>query len=682
MKTKIKILAGTISLLCFSQASMAVINSTTTINGVIHTLSFATQADATAAGLDPTNNLTATQINFFTNPDTGKLPNSSVGVVTRSVDTDNPTTPLTIIKTTTNEAIVQKTVGGIISSVVIQTSLTSQLNSTIQGYLDGTLSDADKQKFVTDAATNVAAAQKVADATTGAAARTASAKPATATDSADQTATISALNTALANTLAATNFVTSTIVLNGVSKTYIFADQAAAQAAASSPATYAADFNNATSSLGAVTIGSYQGKTSTLTQTAQNEIVVGLTDSTGKIVYSTVSANTIAGLSRKVSGFIDGTHPEYGTPTSAATLALVQGYLKDAKAVIATTNPTLLAQLNAAILAAGGTVTPPVVTASRRSIVRAFTDDRYQAQNNPTAAIAGNPASLMGTMVDNAFNQASPNEVNGMNKSAVAASSDSLGTSFSAGINYGYYDLEGRSANVVTVPLTYGFRFNPKHQLVLSVPLTYVSMGNADHYQIGGGLAYKYNVTDNWSLTPAVNYAYRNASSNNGLSYDPNTNAVNGTPDADGHIISGTLTSKYTWAMVPSDAKSIKVTLTNMAGYFQSLNMNTTNSVAIAGGGSFNMSTRTSGNVANYVLKNGVSVGKSMDKFNVAAFFTDTEYFGDKLFFEQYNEVGFAFRPENSGALLDALSVSANYLFSVASGANIDGFKLNLNYQY
>jgi hypothetical protein len=146
-------------------------------------------------------------------------------------------------------------------------------------------------------------------------------------------------------------------------------------------------------------------------------------------------------------------------------------------------------------------------------------------------------------------------------------------------------------------------------------------------------------------------------------------------------MMAGTLTSKYSWALNGLDAKSPKLTLTNMVGYFSSLDMNTTNCL-----GNTCYSSRTSGSVSNYVLKNGLSVGKSMDNFNLSTFFTDTQYFGDSLYFPQYNEFGFAIKPENSGRILDNLSVSANYMFSLAhrgpSNGNIDGFKLNLNYQY
>ena len=94
---KMKILAGTISLLCFSQASHAVYNSTITINGVTRTMTFNTAEEAQAAATNPT----ADQAELFRNPATGNLPDSSgIGAVVKTVNTDKPNDPpVVLIKT-------------------------------------------------------------------------------------------------------------------------------------------------------------------------------------------------------------------------------------------------------------------------------------------------------------------------------------------------------------------------------------------------------------------------------------------------------------------------------------------------------------------------------------------------------------------------------------------------------
>ncbi|MCF7987109.1 MAG: hypothetical protein K9L60_06025 [Methylovulum sp.] len=495
-------------------------------------------------------------------------------------------------------------------------------------------------------------------------------------------------------------FVTSTIILNGVAKTYVFKSEAEAIAAANSPEQFKDDFNNPNTLVGMVTQNTLDGVTVLLVRTDAKTMLVGEQNAQGEYVYKAVSlVNSATGssLNDLVGSFLGaggkprqlnlGTEPDSKTLTALSKALTVAASAQGAPASLVTqltaeaNKATALAVVKLAEEKAAAEAGNNVLSKVEQIAIAALVNDKNQAANNPTAAVAGNPASLEGTMVDNAFNLSSPNLANGGFKNVGGASSDqAMGSSFATGLNYGYYNLDGRSANTVTVPLIYGFRIDSKNQVLFTVPLTYASMGNSDQYQIGGGLAYKYNITDDWTFMPAVNYAYRNASSN-GLTPTTLAGFINSTPDVDGHMMAGTLTSKYSWALNGLDSKSPKLTLTNMVGYFSSLDMNTTQCIANRCG-----SFQTSGSVSNYVLKNGLSVGKSMDNFNLSTFFTDTQYFGDSLYFPQYNEFGFAIKPENSGRILDNLSVSANYMFSLAhrgpSNGNIDGFKLNLNYQY
>ncbi len=518
-------------------------------------------------------------------------------------------------------------------------------------------------------------------------------------------------------------FVTSTIILNGVAKTYVFKSEAEAIAAANNPLQFQNDFKNPitgqvpTSLVGMVTQSIMNGINVLLVRTDAKTIVVGELNAQGGYDYKAIKIDTStsgvvavnlarskasatatgSSLNDLVGSFLGaggkprqlnlGTEPDSKTLTALSKALTVAASAQGAPASLVTqltaeaNKATALAVVKLAEEKAAAEAGNNVLSKVEQIAIAALVNDKNQAANNPTAAVAGNPASLEGTMVDNAFNLSSPNLANGGFKNVSGASSDqAMGSSFATGLNYGYYNLAGRSANTITVPLIYGFRIDSKNQVLFTVPLTYASMGNSDQYQVGGGLAYKYNITDDWTFMPAVNYAYRNASSN-GLTPTTLAGFINSTPDVDGHMMAGTLTSKYSWALNGLDSKSPKLTLTNMVGYFSSLDMNTTQCIANRCG-----SFQTSGSVSNYVLKNGLSVGKSMDNFNLSTFFTDTQYFGDSLYFPQYNEFGFAIKPENSGRILDNLSVSANYMFSLAhrgpSNGNIDGFKLNLNYQY
>lgn len=310
---------------------------------------------------------------------------------------------------------------------------------------------------------------------------------------------------------------------------------------------------------------------------------------------------------------------------------------------------------------------------------------QFQAKNNSTSGIAGNPASNMNMSVDSMFNQVADfGGTNAASTSNVASASSDMGgisTSMGVGLQYGYYNIGDKSVNTVTMPLSVTAKFNAKHQLTLSVPLSYIqTQSQADAYQVGVTAAYKYNVADNWSLTPAVTYSYRSFDNSQNQYWNPNTSTS---------LVGGSITSKYTWNFNP-----VSVSLINMIGHFQTLDSTANTSSSLAFGAANNaifgngglVTGQSNGNkaVASYVVKNGLHATKAFGNFKLGAYFTDTEYFGTDLYFNQLNEFGFSLKPVNSGKMLDALSIDANYLFSIAGkhSSELDGFRLNLGYKF
>lgn len=266
--------------------------------------------------------------------------------------------------------------------------------------------------------------------------------------------------------------------------------------------------------------------------------------------------------------------------------------------------------------------------------------------------LGGNPSSIMGIMVENAYLLGTTDDWSGQSEKT------SLENRFDGGVRYGHYDLSGKSVDTITFPFSYTFKMDQRQQLIVSVPFTYIDTQGAQSYDGGAGFAYKYRVTDNWVLTPAVAYGFRG-------SFDL----------ADvGHIASGTLTSKYTFDLQSADPNSFKLTVGNMAGYY------TTLPYAVKG-------YSVDPDLQNYVIKNGLILSKNLNsnvigrKLNVAINFTDTEYFGSTFFVDQYNELGFTVKSANDQHWLSAFGFNANYLFS-ATGKNIDGYRVALNYQF
>ncbi|MEY4768305.1 MAG: hypothetical protein RL637_944 [Pseudomonadota bacterium] len=763
---KMKILASAISLLCFSQLSMAEVRTTVTLNNISHTFSYPDQA-ASDAGLKDFQENPGNYGGFFNNP-----PNANGAVFTTTNSAGNT---YSFVTQQSGGLLITKTVNGVTSMERVTKAATG--GSSLVEYAN-TYAQTDNPANLKVVAINKDDFAKIA----------------TATDSvklATPDATVLAVDTAaIAGSLYAgvqqADFVSANVVLNGVTKTYTFNNMQEAVDATKNPLAYQADFNNATSEVGAVLQYNYKGKTIVLATTEQNTVVAFdgtnyftfsgqgvknklraylingkgtpakvtdltkfttlLTDAStvagtstvfknivnkvatpAELVTSTITANgttkvytfanqvdalyalshpnkfsadfggigslkgvVIASQSQGQSSnlvFLDASGTQAAVTLDGKNYFLLQGanlselvntnlkaYIdsKGENGFLRALNAGEIALVNGYLKLAG----LPLINLFDKVVqITNFVNDENQARNNPTAAVAGNPASLMGTMVDSAFDIAAPADTTVPVKNAVAAGDTAMTPTFSVGARYGHYSLAGRSADTVTVPLTAGMKLSPKSQLIFTVPLTYARMNGSDQYQIGGGVAYKYNARDNWVLMPAISYAYRDAGSNNFV-YNSDTGNITGSPRIAGHMVSGTLTSKYTWSVNNADPKSFRVSITNMMGYFQSMNLNTN----IDG-----RSYKTSGDVANYVLKNGIAFGKSMDKFNVAAFFYDTQFFGSRLYFDQYDEVGLAVKPENAGKWLDGLSLSANYVFSAtrpSGSGSIDGFNVNLGYRY
>ena len=266
--------------------------------------------------------------------------------------------------------------------------------------------------------------------------------------------------------------------------------------------------------------------------------------------------------------------------------------------------------------------------------------------------LGGNPSSIMGIMVENAYLLGTTDDwSNPPSKSATK-------NRFEGGVRYGHYSLSGKSVDTITFPFSYTFKIDQRQQFIVSVPFTYIDTQGAQSYDGGAGFAYKYRVTDRWVLTPAVAYGFRG-------SFDL----------ADvGHIASGTVTSKYTFDLDSLDPNSYKLSIGNMAGYYTTLPYE-------------EKGYSVDPDLQSYIIKNGLILSKNLNsdiwghKLNVAANFTDTEYFGSPFFVDQYNELGATVKAVNDQHWLSAFSFNANYLFS-ATGKNVDGYRVALNFQF
>ncbi|MEW6759531.1 MAG: hypothetical protein AB1437_01795 [Pseudomonadota bacterium] len=130
---------------------------------------------------------------------------------------------------------------------------------------------------------------------------------------------------------------------------------------------------------------------------------------------------------------------------------------------------------------------------------------RYQAKNSPTSALTGQGGAIpMLAMADfnTSFDNASQIGVPDQNQTA----NNLIGV----GLSYGSYNIDGNEdVKTTSLPLSYTIRNNidPRRQLVLSMPLTQVTVDGAKAYHGGLGAAYRLPLTDRWTLTPGARYS-------------------------------------------------------------------------------------------------------------------------------------------------------------------------------
>lgn len=278
---------------------------------------------------------------------------------------------------------------------------------------------------------------------------------------------------------------------------------------------------------------------------------------------------------------------------------------------------------------------------------------------SPVDPIAGNPSSLMGTLVAGQFESGFMDQTSNIQPvsaaaAAAGASSETVEQDnlIALGARFGRFTADGKNSNVVTLPLGYSFRPDGGRlkSVDVSLPITVADVEGAKSGNAALGVGLTFGINDRWSLTPAVGA---------GLVGSEDLGSA-------GAVGSGSLTSAYT---IPMDGYSLNIG--NMVGYFETLAFS-------YGDYDFNPG------VANTVLRNGImaSVPGTFRGKDVATEYwaVDTRYLGDDLYSEFYDEIGisFGFAKTEERRLENYLRVGASYLW----GDGVSGFKLNIGYTF
>jgi len=279
---------------------------------------------------------------------------------------------------------------------------------------------------------------------------------------------------------------------------------------------------------------------------------------------------------------------------------------------------------------------------------------RELARVSPVDPIAGNPNSLMATMVEDDF-------TTGFHKVATRQKGMTDKKFIIIAPVYKSFDIDGKKSDNFVLPLGYSFEVgdNPKEMVTLSLPLSYVSVEGAKSYSAGLGASYSFPVNNEWVLTPSAKYSIVGSKNLGTLA----------------QMVGGSLTSSYTLDLGGRQA----ISLGNMVGYYSTVKM-------YDGEYAFDPKIR------NTVFRNGLMYSTPSDKIykntSMDFFVIDTRYVGTDLFMENYEEIGVSFgfnkevmnltAKEDSYEYEDELKLGVSYLTS----AKADGFEINFGYSF
>ena len=275
---------------------------------------------------------------------------------------------------------------------------------------------------------------------------------------------------------------------------------------------------------------------------------------------------------------------------------------------------------------------------------------------SPVDPIAGNPNSLMGTMVAGQFRAGFEDRTTNIDKAAAPATEEDYDPDnlLTYGARFGRFTAAGKASSVLTLPLGYSFRLKedgPGLRAVdISLPITYADIEGGKSGAVSLGIGLTYAMNERWSLSPAAGA---------GLVGSVDLGSAGG-------IGSLSLTSAYT---IPREGWSLNIG--NMLGYYETLDVE-------LGDYDFNPG------VSNTVLRNGlmISIPSTMGgrKVTTEVWGIDTRFFGSDLYSEYYDEFGVSFglTKTRERSIENHLRAGISYL----TGDGVKGWRANLSYSF
>lgn len=278
-------------------------------------------------------------------------------------------------------------------------------------------------------------------------------------------------------------------------------------------------------------------------------------------------------------------------------------------------------------------------------------------KKSPVDSVAGNPTSLLSTMVSTSMDVMSNMGHTGTNSNhkTLSGSGQASNSTFAVMPRFGRYSLDGYGSDVYTIPFAYNtvLGADQKTELSIDAPITVVEAEGA--LSIGGslGLGLNYQVYTSaaydWYLMPNIRFGATG-------SEDLGTVAM---------IYGGGISSKF---FSPINEKS-SIAILNLISYLK------TDSLEIE-----NVDNHY--NLSNTILRNGFEYSYALDK-TVAGSplvtkyqFARTDYLGDDLYADVTNElsasIGFANNKKNSWIKEFRAGFTYTYINSDAHGISFN----------
>jgi hypothetical protein len=278
----------------------------------------------------------------------------------------------------------------------------------------------------------------------------------------------------------------------------------------------------------------------------------------------------------------------------------------------------------------------------------------YQAKNSPFSPITGEGGLIPNALAadfDNSFAGVATNVAAPAAQAKEASQDGKVSNLTGLGASYSSTKVNDTSVKSMSVPLSYTFRndIDPRRQLVLQLPITYTDVGGAKSIHAGFGVAYRFPMNDNWTLTPGVKYS------------------VVGSDDLAtvAGLYSATIGSAY---IIPM--KGFDLAIGNMLGIYKTGKFS-------SGDYAFNPDITTTGMRNGIMLLQPVTVKGT--KMSLEYSLIDTRYFGDKPFADNSQEIGITLGTNKSAfSARSFLRAGLGYVNS----KNGDTWKINFGYWF